>query len=147
MSIRIIHKRRGKSEARILVDNLIALKMDKLKFHEIGKQTAEEMKQIINNNSKQEASPNGLRKTITYEKLTDNSWGVGRISLLPAWWAIVNYGGNYIINAKNKVLKFKGKAGEWVYRKSVNHIVSGINYIERSINWLTAKLAIWKMGK
>ena len=147
MSIRITHKRKGKSEARLLVDNMIAMKMDKIKFHDIGKQTAEHMVNLIDQNSKQEASPKGLRKTIKYEKITDNSWGIGRISLLPAWWAIINYGGNYIINAKNKILKFVAKDGKTIYRKSVNHIVSGINYIERTINFLTMKLSMFKMGK
>ena len=123
------------------------MKMDKIKFHDIGKQTAEYMVDLIDQNSKTTALPKGLRKTISYEKITDNSWGVARISSLPRWWAIINYGGNYIINAKNKVLKFKGKAGEWVYRKSVNHIVTATNYIERTINFLTTRLSMFKLGK
>lgn len=147
MSIRITHKLRGKSEANILVDDLIADKIDKIKFHDIGKQTAEHMVNLIDQNSKASPSSQGLRKNIKYSKITSDFWGVGRISDLPKWWAIINYGGNYIIRAKNKVLRWIGKDGKFVYRKSVNHIVSATNYIERSVNWLTAKLAVLKLGK
>ena len=145
MPIRIRYQKRGKSEAQILVDSKLAETLTKQKLLELGLQTKNEMINIISQNSKEAPSSKGLRNSIKLHPFAKGGWGIGKISELPKWWAIVNYGGNYIINAKNKVLK--GKTGEWVYRKSVNHVVSATNYIERSINFLMTKLTMFKLGK
>lgn len=148
MSVRIKYVKKGKSEAQILVDSKKEEMITKAQLLAIGVKTKDEMIQIIVQNSKQEASPKGLRNSIKLYPFANGGFGIGKISELAKHWASFNWGGNWTINAKNvKFLKFKGKDGKWVYRKSVRHIQNPINYIERSINYLISKLSIFRIGK
>jgi len=141
MSFIIRHQQKGKSEAQILVDSKKEEEMTKVQLLALGQKTKDEMINIISQNSKEPASAHGLRNSIKLYPFAKGGWGIGKISELAKWWASLNWGGNWTITAKNaKVLKFKGKDGKWIYRKSVNHIQSPINYIERAINYLTGLL-------
>jgi len=141
MSFRIVHQQKGKTEKQILVQSQKEEAQIKAQLLVVGQKTKDEMISIISQNSKNPASANGLRNSIKLYPFSKGGWGIGKISELAKWWASLNWGGNWTITAKNaKVLKFKGKDGKWIYRKSVNHIQSPINYIERAINYLTGLL-------
>lgn len=148
MSFIIKHQRKGKSEAQILVESKKEEELTKAQLLVLGQKTKDNMLNVISQNSKQAASPKGLRNSIKLYPFAKGGWGIGKISELAKWWASLNWGGNWTITAKNvKVLKFKGKDGKWVYRKSVNHIQSPLNYIERTINYLTGLLTAFKLRK
>jgi len=141
MSFIIRHQQKGKSEAQILIQSRKEEEQIKADLLIVGQKTKDEMINVISQNSKEPASAKGLRNSIKLYPFSKGGWGIGKISELAKWWASLNWGGNWTITAKNaKVLKFKGKDGKWIYRKSVNHIQSPINYIERAINYLTGLL-------
>ena len=146
MSFTIRYLKKGKPLTQHILEVQRLQIVTKQNLLTIAEATKNEMITIIDQNSKTSPSPNGLRNNIKVEKLA-NGYGIGRISDLPEWWAIINWGGNYIINAKNRVLKFIAKDGTTIYRKSVNHVVSARNYIERSISFLTTLLSTFKLGK
>lgn len=147
MSIRIRVIQKGKPLITHLKEMQTQQKIDKNKFNEIGKKTAEEMINIIEQNSKESASPKGLRKTIKCEFFKDG-WGVGNLNKIPARWKAVNWGhGGYSIHTKTaNYLRFKDKSGKFIYRKSVhNHKMSPMNFVERSIVFLMAQLSAFKL--
>ena len=134
MSIKIRFVTKGKSLKTVIKDAKMLELKTKKELNKLGVITRDKMIEIINQNSKQPASPKGLRKSIKLDFFPKGGWGLGKISDLPAWWTSFNWGGNWIIRAKNvNFLKFKGKDGQWVYRKSVRHIQSPVNYIEKTV--------------
>jgi len=135
------------------MENLHLIKKEEFKL--LGKQTANAMKETINRNKKSKEGNNELENAIDVEYFPTGSkggigWGVGNIGKLPKHWAAVNFGHNgYSIHAKNaQFLRFKDKNGKIIYRKSVhNHGISPMNFVERTVRWLTIKMAIFKIKK
>lgn len=124
--------------------------ISKAKLLTIGLKTKNEMIKIIDQNSKESASPKGIRNSIKLYPFANGGFGIGLISELPEHWKAQNWGHTgYVINAKNvQYLKFKDKSGRIIYRKVVhNHPIRPINFLEKSIVFLLSHLAAFKIGK
>jgi len=144
MSIRITHKRKGKSDAQIIIESKKEEEMIKAKLLIVGQKTKDNMLNIISQNSKESASANGLRNSIKLDIFPKGGWGIGKISELPEYWMAQNYGhSGYGIQVKNaQYLRFKDKSGKWIYRKSVKgHPIRALNFVEKSIMYLMIKLS------
>lgn len=150
MSFRITHVQKGKSEHQILVDSKNEETMTKAQLLILGQKTKDEMLSIISQNSKQPASPKGLRNSIKLYPFANGGWGIGKISELPNHWQAVNWGhSGYSIHTKTaNFLRFKDKSGKIIYRKSVSgHAITAMNFLERSLVYLSFQLSIFKIGK
>ena len=150
MSLRIIHKQKGKTEKQIILDSMKAEALSKKQLLEIGVKTKDKMINIISQNSKESASAKGLRNSIKLYPFAKGGWGIGKIDELPKHWQAVNYGhSGYSIFTKNaQYLRFTDKEGKIIYRKSVHgHAITAINFVEKSIVFLLSQLSIFKIGK
>lgn len=146
--IRVIQK--GKLLTTHLKEMKQLQEISKQQLLKIGEKTKDEIINIISQNSKQPASPKGLRNSIKLEPFANGGWGIGNISKLPSYWKAVNWGhGGYSIHTKTaNYLRFKDKSGKFIYRKSVyNHRITPMNFVERSIVFLMAQLSTFKLGK
>ena len=147
ISVRVIQK--GLKPNEIIAKTQHIHVSSKIQLGVIAKRTAEYIVATITQNSKNPPSQGGIRNNMKAEK-TATGYGIGKIADLPDYWLGQNYGhGGYTITAKNvKYLKFKGKNGKWVYRKSVhNHPIRPINFVEKGIVFILSQLATFKIKK
>ena len=157
MSLKITVLKRGKT-TRSLIKDLQDIDTElQFKINELGSRTAQKMRELIRSNTKH---PTGnLERNITAEPVIGkNAVGVGignidKLNRNAEYWRAINYGSrSYPIFTKNaKALKFKGKDGQDVYASSVarpKFLISPINYIEKTIQWLGSQLGkiILKIG-
>lgn len=147
ISIKVIHKGKPLNTHILDIKRLHLLTEQNLKTIAIA--TKDNMISIIDQNSKSPASSNGLRQNLDVHKTT-RGYGIGRITDLPSWWKITNWGhSGYNIFPKNaKALRFKDKNGKIIYRKAVyNKPRTAINFLERGINYLRTLLIAKKTTK
>ena len=148
ISVKVIKK--GKSLKQVELDSIKMLEADQEKVRQLGQSTLNEMHTQIESAIKHPDESTGeLLNNTDLEYFADGvSWGVGNVSKMPIWWRIFNWGHTgYTIKAKNKkCLKFKGKDGEWVYRKSVIHTHPATNFLEETIHFLDNMISSFKMG-
>lgn len=132
----------------------------------MAKDGVEYMRQYIISNTKRQPSENLLAKSIDYFKIDDNSYGIGKISDLPEYWYVINYGkmfdgGNFYpgggkspkeqrgnFNGEMPLPRFAGVPGGGGAKFSVsspyftmtaNNYVNPMNYIESTLSYLKSK--------
>ncbi len=128
---------------------------------QLGKQTAEQMKEVITTNSLRHPTSDGLAGVIDAheERLGNYTVGVGRKSVLPPYWYVLNYGkkftGEDFIPGGGKTVMgdFAGNAPDGSYAGTpggagvrmshpgtfavtAQHAIEPVNYIEKTANWL-----------
>ena len=153
MSIGIEYKKFGKSEEKIIIEDMNSQKQDKQEFNLIGLEVAQEMKSKISQSIKRPESSKKLEYAITVDYFS-NGWGVGRISSLPIYWAAFNWGSGHLIGKRVPTGEFRPgnpepnksdfRKGRWHKSGRFSFIVKNpipaTNYIERTAEWLINRI-------
>lgn len=149
---RVTITRIGKSPKQIMIEAEKASKRLKVESEKIGMETAQEIRNIIEQNTKRPGSTGKLRDSVDFEPLPDG-WGVGNIAKMNSqvpYWRAQNYGSSHIVGLKlpkggftpgeAKPNSDSFRAGRWQtgageFHAKIKKPIPAMNYVQKGINW------------